>query len=534
MDCCDWTGKTIFQSAGGRVVPAGNPVFDNIAALSAFRVDPSQNGLVVWVLSVLDAFVYENSSDDTEDGITVVLPAAGSIGRWIRLQIPNEHWARQATWFINVNGNDENSGQTDSSPIKSHAELARRIKGLMLHQPTTVTLQSSLPEVLRLDVTLAADSPPASLTYNGLQRTPLLRASGTISEVQPINIAGDSTVNPAIPANTPLSFADSTLSDRWDNGGPSDSTLIGHRIRITNSANPSSVGAVAWLAQQDASSAKRVRCSPFVLGSTPVTPANGDQYVVEDLMTVDGFDLMLRRRGRGEPVCVIQNLALTRADPVYNSRFASDGAEARYIVTGCLVQANLLEMDRGNFEGSRFQAGSSGRIVLRGASVNVIAGLLLINGYVIETPSALFFSGNHLVQGNGDLGMVVRAPVVELNGVAFFDCNPALVVHHGGAIRVGFEHSDGRTALWGAGNGAAPTSSEPAAPSVVIEPGAVVVYDSPSTSAGTTPDGVPLIKAVEDGIDFAVGGVSVPDEQTAPFFNTANGAGLVNRNGSGS
>jgi hypothetical protein len=275
--------------------------------------------------------------------------------------------------------------------------------------------------------------------------------------------------------------------------------------------------------------AQRVRSSPFfTLDSNLISPSTGDQYVVENQMRVLGFDLMLRRRSGGEPVCVIQNLALTPSHESItpcSTRLRSDGGEGRFVIRDCLINSPILEVERGNIENCLLVS-SSPNIVLAGRSILFRAGLTLIHGYVIDSPTFVTFQDDHLVQGEQTLGMVVRAGVVEMNGLAFFDCNPALVIHHGGAVRVGFNGGTGEVSLWGAGNGAPPSDEPPGPPgaAVVIEAGSILVYDSPS--------GVePVIAAVADSVRYSVGNVNVglSGQQQAPFFNVENGAGLVVR-----
>ncbi|HEY3496840.1 MAG TPA: hypothetical protein VGK73_19210, partial [Polyangiaceae bacterium] len=293
------------------------------------------------------------------------------------------------------------------------------------------------------------------------------------------------------------------------------------------------VGAAAWIARQEAD-AQVARLSPFMIDTTIIDPNDQDRYVVEDQWKVHGFDLTLRRRGRGAPVCVIRNLALTRNEPLFNTRLKSDNAEARYIVRDCMIHAAMIEIDRGNIENCLLRGSSSGAgFVLVGKSISIIGGLTLASGMVIETPSALFIGGDHLLQGNTaapGVGMVVRAPVVELNGAAFFNYNPALVVHCGGAVRVGFETQAGAIGLWGADNGAA----DPVGAVAVIEPGAMLVYDSPTD--GPSGGAAPVIAPVDGSVRFSVGNVNIgrtTDAQSPPFFNAGNGAGFVNRRGDG-
>lgn len=489
MNCCNWIGKGVFQSTaggGGGGGPGGLPVFDDLAALAAFAVESSQDGLVVWVKTLHDAFEYQLSNQLGADGITVVAPPSNT-GRWLRLKLPNESWAHQSSWFIDAkNGSDENDGQ-EGRPLRTHAELERRIHGLTLSQATKVTILTDLPEVIHLDVRLG-DVPPhvGTLTYVG---SPSIIRSGTLA-------AGGTAIDAN--SNTPSTIVDSTID--WDTAGPSGASLIGQRIRITNSSATGVNGAIAWLAKRiDATTA---RTSTFLVSGslTVMSPVAGDSYVVETLTQVSGLDLTVRGR-LDTNACTIDSLAIGGpTEPIFDSQLAGDGAEAGYFVTGCSVHGQHFRVERGRLFNCKLVS-SHTQVNISGTSIQIIGGMKPPNCfYFIDSFVALSFDAHHLVQGGGtEIGLqIAGATHVAAGSLAVFDSAPPVILGTGASMAI--------TSLWGTGNTIG----------VLIAPGAIATYGV----------NVPTIQGTPR---FVVGGTNVGNagEQTAPFFNTANGAGLV-------
>jgi hypothetical protein len=136
--------------------PSGDALIFNSIALNAPQLQAAfgyPNGSVAFVNSVQDLFTFDASSTLTPDQITIVQPLAGG-GRWLRRNVPSQDWAKQSTWFLDPAGDDEFSGATALLPIKTFAELARRINKLSITQATTITLAAGTYDDLRLELTI--------------------------------------------------------------------------------------------------------------------------------------------------------------------------------------------------------------------------------------------------------------------------------------------------------------------------------------------------------------------------------------------
>ena len=120
---------------------------------------------MIFVNSVKDYFVYsEETNYATEDNITNISSNTSS-GFWYRLELRNPFWKKQTDWFIDfINGNDENSGSL-SLPIKTHAELERRIfDHILVEDDYNVYFISNSTEEIETSFQLNG----GSITYHGL------------------------------------------------------------------------------------------------------------------------------------------------------------------------------------------------------------------------------------------------------------------------------------------------------------------------------------------------------------------------------
>lgn len=196
-------------------------------------------------------------------------------------------------WFIdeqNITGNasDLNNGTTPATPLLTHTELEKRLEGelilppavltpipvpfppffiLVPLRPWTVILLSNCTTAnpAGLQVTFGPDVLPQ---YLGFATTP--SSSGTFTAVTEKKRA----------TNTPYSVTDTARG-----GTPWEQYK---RIRITASVNPTSVGAISFVAENTVPN----ECvtldwavpDPYPFqGVTEIIPAVGDAYVVENL-----------------------------------------------------------------------------------------------------------------------------------------------------------------------------------------------------------------------------------------------------------
>jgi hypothetical protein len=193
-----------------------------------------------------------------------------------------------------INGNDNNSGLTSITALKTHAELYSRTRGAIIFPPSndpnlygarllTVHILNNLLDTdpINIECVLGQD---AIIHYVGGATT---LHSGSITSV----VARDPS------NNIPFQFTDSALptSNEW-------ATYLGKRVRITSAT--SNLNTTMWVAKD--LGAKTFRSSDpsiiaefypariadlgilsfLVVDTYPQTPIVGDTYVVEDLRRV--------------------------------------------------------------------------------------------------------------------------------------------------------------------------------------------------------------------------------------------------------
>jgi hypothetical protein len=236
---------------------SGLEVVDDVAALKLVSVSPSDDGKIVYMLSVKDAWVYHTTSSLTADDITVVEANSGSgPGNWERLNFGSVEWRERDTWYIDaVGGNDEDTGLTSLTPLKTFAEITRRWgPDPNIPNLTNINILSDLPLTDLINITNAYA--PSMIIFNGYRTT---LASGTLTSYLP-------------------SVIESNLAQIEDTVLGGYAPYIGRRIRFTSGlAN----GMVAWI-QRDDGTNKATISTPTDLFSSS-NPTAGDTYVIEDL-----------------------------------------------------------------------------------------------------------------------------------------------------------------------------------------------------------------------------------------------------------
>jgi hypothetical protein len=468
MDCCDWTGTGIFRSAAS----TGLLRVENIAALRALRASDADNGLVVLVESLHDAFEFQQTRNAADDGITIVFQNVGP-GQWARLGWKSQRWARQASWFIHPTlGNDEREGSLASAPLKTHAELRRRLNGQLLEQSVTVSLQDDLTEDVELSVGLA--KPGVFLDYIG---TPKQVASGTVVTF--------SQFNPAVGHQSPTLFAASGVGD-W-------TPYVKKRIRFTTGP---AAGRVAWIAKSISNIAR--------LSNWPDSggiPVSGNGYVIEDLTRVGHFRIEVSAAFAQTFSVTLRNLDLGESNNLQHALTVHSGTSLGTIAD-CRVGATAVDCDRATFDNCCFVGGSFGTR-LCGTEITLRAGV--VAGTINATSPMLFrMSGHLLLQGSGGAPVLddVYTNVFVEDGIAVFD-------EMGDVIRVRLPGSVRASApIWGQDNGSHIVSASV---------GAFFTYGG--VSAKPTALTTHAFEVVVGSIEKTYSNI--------PFFNAANGAGVM-------
>lgn len=102
------------------------------AALGARDASKLEDGARGWTAAQRDewALVKNAVAGTVADGITIVAATGGGPNAfWMRQQLSEVYWAYQATWYQDsVAGNDDAQGDVLGAPVKTVAEIARRLR----------------------------------------------------------------------------------------------------------------------------------------------------------------------------------------------------------------------------------------------------------------------------------------------------------------------------------------------------------------------------------------------------------------------
>lgn len=264
----------------------------SLGALSATDMSLRGDSQMAYVQSLRSYFIYDQTSALTSDGITIVNATGG--GRWLRQPMASLAWANQAAWFCDpTTGSDENSGATSLLPVKTLAELDRRLSNQTLQQTTTVSLLGSYAsEYLKFhNVRIAANL--ANAGGNGPFRFIIRSPSTAWTTFYTSNVAGITSFQSVtrVAAGVRYAVTDNNL------GVTDPATFIGRRIRLTTGAN---AGATSWVLKK--LSATQFATGPFIAAinettattfiGTIVTPVAGDRYVIEDVVGLKGIEIV--------------------------------------------------------------------------------------------------------------------------------------------------------------------------------------------------------------------------------------------------
>lgn len=184
-----------------------------------------------------------------------------------------------------ASGDDSNAG-APAAPLRTWAEFRRRFEGVAIAVDTTVQIVGALAEAIVGSFRLGA---AGFLRVTGRTfETVLYTSAGTAVTTVAMNAAG----------NAVLVITDAAVpTGDWATGGPAGGSLIRKRIRWTSGACN---GAVAWIMNNTLGATIIEVSTPILwndalagLYTLPGSPANGDTFVVEDLITATGVDLSL-------------------------------------------------------------------------------------------------------------------------------------------------------------------------------------------------------------------------------------------------
>lgn len=214
------------------------------------------------------------------------------------MPIYSRYWQQVPNWWVAATtGDNRNKGDDVTRPLKTWAELRRRVgarNGLLL-QPTTITVPEGLPVGDPMLVDFGVDTNSVTLT-DGLQivgpLTDVGGSSGTVATARPRN----KTATPAIYNGI------TATAYNWTPHIAVDRIVCGTGGAIN--------GAFAWVANDDGGGAGTLssfNISPF----TEPTITNGDTFKIQQLVTVDSGII---RPSKGP--CLISGFVFTNPTPV--------------------------------------------------------------------------------------------------------------------------------------------------------------------------------------------------------------------------
>ncbi len=151
--------------------------FNNIADLRAYNTTGLVEGTYAFVNTLNALFEYSNNAVDaaayTNDAIefmslTSTNGSSPANGRWFRKVATDWRWVTTTNWYIDgISGNNENSGASNA-PLKTVAELYRRLGDAHLPQNTTIHIISDLIDNDRVKINPTWTSDGYSLIFRGV------------------------------------------------------------------------------------------------------------------------------------------------------------------------------------------------------------------------------------------------------------------------------------------------------------------------------------------------------------------------------
>ena len=178
---------------------------------------------------------------------------------------PNPYLAETA-WFISwLTGNDQNTGTTLATPLKTFAELVRRwgrdpvAPNFTVPTVTITVIDHNAADHIGIQFYNRIFTSNTNVTI--VAAASAILQSGSFTAVRAKNVA----------TNTPFGVTDSAI--------PGGTWPVGRRIKVLTGA---AAGAWTWIVKDEGAQVARIT-SPSINGSAAVTPAVGDTYQIETL-----------------------------------------------------------------------------------------------------------------------------------------------------------------------------------------------------------------------------------------------------------
>ena len=373
----------------------------------------------------------------------------------------------QLNWFIDpVNGNDNNTGLTASTALKTDGERQRRMGPNPVWNGGDFTYTTPVAYHIRYLNDVPATDPVKYFGTRGRNANIFLHGSQVNGQGQSVLFTGtiDALVtldNTTAGATTSWQITANALPASWTGSG-----LVNHRIRLTSGAN---IGARSWVIKD--LGAKQARCAEFFsaatytfpfngFASTQVPPALNDTFVVERLTSINQFlwniyDLDDYALNTGFSTGCFESLAIgvdhtgvtTFGDMELNFGSGTlnyDGCQnlSPGLGTGGFIQFTSCGFYHGMFSGQFTTVTVYGGYAAPNACAAMNIGLGAFDSYWILDLNFIF-----QYAAGGFQGIIQN--FCQIGNVGFFDCTKSQLFLIGGGMSNGVQFYG---KLWGTGN----------------------------------------------------------------------------------
>lgn len=421
-------------------VPAGGMVsVENAAALAAYDDTEVSDGSLAYVQTYRDYF--QKVPGPVPALTDTTIPTDSGDGGWYRLGIASPTWLGTADWYIDgVSGNDEGSGSI-TEPLLTHDEFMRRLGS----NPLAQSLTAHFVDAFTGDFSHVM-SPGQQRGYSVLYKGPDLSARARRRPIYTETFATFTEIS-RLGTGERTNFLSVLDGATW-------ATYIGKIVLVTEAADPAVVGAYAIVQGVTAGDDTTVYTTPFTKAApgnpdaTVVNPADGDTYVVVDMLVAD-FDSFLvstseRLSTVGESSVQFQNLSfgLPRSALVSNGTadFFSCTYDGGFTVGGtgdvtnwsCMLTSDTSVTDAGN-------------LTLSATFLNGDSGSLL--NLTVDSPDAHLTVDNDSILSGSDALIIVDQRNLTLSNFGAFDTANDIVTLSLGAEAVvdGYVYGDSNT-----------------------------------------------------------------------------------------
>jgi hypothetical protein len=403
--------------------------FTNIAQMVAANATSLADGSVASVGVVNALYRLEKTPPAAvlagADASNIVTASAPAGAIWARLGGWNQD-ARYATdWYVDaVSGDDAADGQTALTPLKTIAEVSRRLSGIALQVFTTVHLAAGAYGACRFDIQQGAVDGAGILVV------------GTVSSSSPVALTGVTATNPNTSTRGRIQAATTFV----------DAT----RLRLVSGAGSGAMAEVTRvIGVGDANVTEWSQISSLQFGTltNQATPSIGDQFVVDTIQSsVTLIDMQCDSSVRGRVIIQNCNIRQTAAGSVPQAHRMRGNSSPSLGIGALIYACNFADAGGSAFQDcyTMFFCCSVDTQAIFSKSFIALAGgscrglMTLIQGGFIQTRGPYCFDAGRLV---------LSAGIWSSNGTNLQFCDSA----GGAAVQCsvsGRSYSSGASAPW--------------------------------------------------------------------------------------